>query len=372
MFKLEKLSDKAILTIHGFVGGMYLDSENVQTAFDEIAKSKLKEVDFHLHTYGGGVFEGNLICNWVENFCANGGIVHFIIDGVAASMGSIMLPSGSDVSIADNGFVMIHAPRGGAWGTAKDLIQNAKLLQSMQRNFAKRLALRTGKTEDDINKWFDGTDYWFDAREALELKIVDFIVPARVKNIAKFDKTEARAIGAKAMYERFAACMNPIINQNEKSEMKKEDLIERYKLTGVTAQSTDDEVLAAFDAKIAEGAQAKQQAMEQAKKAIENLVAKAVTDQLITKEQSAQFIADGEKLGIERLGQILAALKPYKPVAAQIMGKGGNDSNGSSNNDYSWDDFQDKDIAALEAMPKTDPERFKALYKAKYGVEPEL
>ena len=39
MFKLEKQSDKAVLTIYGYVGGYYLDFRAVNAALEDITKS---------------------------------------------------------------------------------------------------------------------------------------------------------------------------------------------------------------------------------------------------------------------------------------------------------------------------------------------
>ena len=38
----------------------------------------------------------------------------------------------------------------------------------------------------------------------------------------------------------------------------------------------------------------------------------------------------------------------------------------------SWDDYQNENPLVLDRMRKDDPEQFKALYKAKYGVEPNI
>lgn len=374
MFKLEKQKDKAVLTIYGYVGGMYLDEENVKNALDDITKAGYKKIDFHLHTYGGTVFTGNLICNFLEDFK---GEIDLYIDGVAASMGSIFLPSVTRVHIADNGFIMIHSPRGGVMGTAKDMMQNAKLLESMEKNFVKRLSARIGKTEEEVKAWFDGTDYWFDADEAVAMKLADTKIPAKVTTLKKLDKTEASQLGAKAIYDRFAACLeNPEVKQNSKTEMNKADLIKRYNLTGVTAESTDEEVLAAVDAKLAAGKKAEKDAEAAAKLAIEKVVDKHIEAKVITKEQKAQFVADGEKLGIERLEAILGTMKPYQPVTHTLKGKESEaTASGTDTSKFTWKDFQDKGkdnkaiMAELEAMPEKDPERFEALYQAEFGVK---
>lgn len=365
MFKLEKQSDKAVLTIYGYVGGYYLDFRAVNAALEDITKSGFSKLDFHIHTYGGTVFDGNLIYNFISSFK---GEVDIYIDGIAASMGAIIIMAGTRIHIAENGYLMIHAPRGGASGTAKDLEQSAKLLRSMGKNFSAKLVARTGKTEQEVNAWLDGTDYWFDADEAIALKLADDKFDAK-GIVAPITMDEVKTLGAEAVFNKFAACLETE-SQIPKSEMNKDDLIKRYGLTTVTAQSTDEEVLAAVDAKINASANA---AKEATTAAIVAVVDQAIADKKITKEQKDSYVARGEKLGVAELTAVFGDMKPYEPISSHVQGgKGGDGKPKEDRKDWTFDDYQAKAPADLEAMPKNDPETFKAIYKAKFGVTPEI
>jgi len=361
MFKLEKLKDKAVLTIYGYVGGYYMDYRDVATVLAEITKAGYTQLDFHIHTYGGTVFDGNLICNFLESFK---GEIDIYIDGVAASMGGVIIMSGTRIHIAENGFVMIHSPQGRSEGTAKQLIQYAKLLTSMEKNFTAKLIARTGKTEAEVKAWFDGTDYWFDADEAIAAGLADDKFSN--KSVVTIDKTEVKTIGARAVFDRFVA-LTQITN---KQNMDKDQMIKRYGLTGVTAQSTDEEILAAVDAKIAEGATAARAAKKQA---IEAAADAAITEKKFPAALRDQMIARGEKLGLEDFKAMLADMKAYEPISQHIQGKKTEGTEGGEDRSkWGWDDYQAKAPEVLEAMPKADAEKFKALYKAKYKADIEL
>lgn len=350
-----------------------MDFRAIKQAIDDIAKSGYNRVDFHIHTYGGDVIEGNLIYNFIAGFK---GEVDMYIDGVVASMGAIIAMAGTRVHIAENGFIMIHSPQGGVYGTAKQMTQTARLLTSMENNFKLKLKARTGKSEKEVNAWFDGTDYWFNADECVESGLASDKVIAKVENVTTLDKSEAMQIGAEATFQRFAALLaDPPINNQKKAEMNKEDLIKRYGLTGVTAQSADDEVLAAVDAKVNAGTTAQKEAENQTKatlkKACEVAVDAAISAKKLTPEQRDQYVARGERLGIDELNAILADLRPYEPIAPQIQSKG-TETAPEDRKNWTWDDYQAKALAEIDAMPKKDSAKFKALYKAKYGVDPEL
>ena len=363
MFKLEKQTDKAVLTIYGYVGGMYLDFRAVNSALDEIATAGYTKLDFHIHTYGGSVFEGNLIYNFIAGFK---GEVDIYIDGVAASMGSVIMMAGVRIHIVENGFIMLHAPQGGAQGTAKQLEQSAKLLRSIEKNFRSKLIERTGKTEQEVAAWMDGTDYWYDADEAIAERLADDKFASKAP-IPKIEKEDLSALGAEGVYNKFTACLlsqEPII----KSNMNKEALIARYGLTTVNAQSSDEDIMAAIDAKIKAGDDT---AKAVTKKAIEAQVDKAIEEGKITKEQRESYVARGEKLGIDELNAIFADMKAYQSISSQLGDKG---TGGGAKGRESWtfDDYQAKASAELEAMPTANPDKFKQLYKAKYGVDPEV
>ena len=360
MFKLAKQSDKAVLTIYGYVGGAYLDFRAVNAALDEISKSGLTRLDFHLHTYGGSVFDGNLIYNFLSSFK---GEVDIYIDGIAASMGSIIMLAGTRIHIVENGFVMIHRPHLSSGGNADDIESGAKMLRSIETNMKAKLKKRC---KADIEGYFDGADHWLDADECIALGLVDDKFDASGILLPIVSKDEVIELGAEGLYKKFAACISETKIQKPKSQMDKESLIKRYNLTGVTAQSSEEDVLAAVDAKIEEGNKIAKAAKT---KAIEAAVDQAVEQKKITAEQKAKYVAMGEKLGVEELNSVFADMQAYTSITAQV---GGKKEGGESREGWTWADYQAKATAELEAMPKKDPTKFKALYKAEFGNEPEL
>jgi len=356
--------------VYGYVGGAYLDYRAISEALDEVTAAGYTKLDFHLHTYGGVVFDGNIIYNALAAFTAKGEI-DIYVDGVAASMGAILITAGTRVHIVDNGFIMIHKPQGGAYGTDADLTSSAQLLVSMGKQFAQTLQARTGNKPEEVATWLDGTDHWFDADQAIAAGLADDKFSAKATNVAKLSTEEATQLGAQALYERFAASLNSD-HQTINKEMNKEDLIKRYALTGVTAQSTDEEVLAAVDAKIKEGSDA---AAAANRTAIAAATDQAILDKKITKEQRETYIARGEKLGLADYNAQLNDMKAYVPITDQLEGKGGGEGPTASATDrkgWTWKDYQAKAPRELEEMPKKDPKAFTALYKGEYGVEPEL
>jgi ATP-dependent Clp endopeptidase proteolytic subunit ClpP len=359
MFKLEKTKDKAILTIYGYVGGIYMDYRKVSDAISEVNQEGYTQLDFHLHSYGGIVFDGNMIYNQLALFK---GEIDVYIDGVAASMGSVLMLVGDRIHIAENGFVMIHAPSGGAYGNARDMLDTAKLLRSIEKQFREILKKRTGKAEQVINDWMGG-DTWFDADEAIEAGLCDDKYTPRVQRKEEMDKKEVVQLGAEGAYRKLAAQFN-----NPKSnEMNKKELIELHGLTSVTEESTDEQIKAAIKAKLAQGQAAQEKAENDRKAAIKAAVKKAKAEGKIKADQTEKYEAYGEKLGLEELNAIFADMQVYNPISGNINKKEGEGKKQPEDrSNWDFDAYQEKDPEALEKMPY---EEMNALYKAKYGTD---
>jgi ATP-dependent Clp endopeptidase proteolytic subunit ClpP len=192
--------------------------------FQQIESNK-KDITVKLHTYGGSVFDGNLIYNTIANSIAN---VQIHIVGIAASMGAIISLASDKVYIVENGYIMIHAPSGGVYGTANDLESNIKLMRSMEQNFISKLLEKTGKNQDYVKKWLVG-DNWFDANQALQEGLVTGIIEPETKINKNFNPSQ---LGTVAVYNRFSALLknNTNINLNNDNMDLREQLIKKFRL----------------------------------------------------------------------------------------------------------------------------------------------
>ena len=162
--------------------------------------------------------------------------------------------------------------------------------------------------------------------------------------------------------------------------MKKEELIARYKLTGVTAESSDTAIMEAIDTQMknekdkADKAQNELNAIKDTE--ITEAVEAAAKDGRITAvegktidEQKATFVKIGKSAGIEALKAALGAAKPHKTIVSQLPSGGGSSTgtvNDANRDSWDWDKWQKEDSNGLEALVKTDKEAFDALYNAKY------
>lgn len=207
-----------VITAYGTINdgdGMLFTNHFIQ------AENKNRKVIVKLHTYGGSVFDGNLIYNTLINSLSD---IEIHIVGIAASMGAVISLASAKVYMVENGYMMIHAPSGGTYGTANDHENNIKLLRSIETNFIKKLSEKTAKGSDYVSKWMVG-DNWFDANQALKEGLITGILTAQTEVTGTFDPKQ---LGAKEVYNRFSALTNNKLNSNNMD--LKQKLIKKYAL----------------------------------------------------------------------------------------------------------------------------------------------
>jgi len=162
--------DSADLYIYDVVGDSWVGTD-AATLVKEIKAQKGKAINVHLNSPGGSVFDGYAIFNALK---AHDGTVTTYIDGMAASIASIIALAGSKVVIADNGMMMIHNPLCYCFGTATEIRKQADVLDQIRETLINTYVTRTNKTRETIAAAMDEETY-FTAKEAKAYGLVDEI-----------------------------------------------------------------------------------------------------------------------------------------------------------------------------------------------------
>ena len=360
--------------------GQIFDGNGMEfvSLFAQLEK-QYSQITVRWHSYGGSVFDGNLIYNTIQNSTKE---IDLQIIGVAASMVAIISQSRKDKkpSMVRNGYMMIHAPSGSTYGSALDHENNAKLMRSMEKNFIKLLASSTGKAESYVSKWMTG-DNWFDAEQALKEGLISAIIEPESDTLTA--NLNPQELGAEGMYYQFTALLNPNSEQSQinlDSNMKK-PIIEALGLQGVTADSSDTAIIDAvrthFEGQITKAkedlaiANAKMKVAEdalaaQSKVAITTEIEAAKKAGKINQDQVATYEGIAETSGIDALKTVLGAIPARKTITGQMPSGSGKNTTAVGRENWDWDKWQKEDPRGIEALSKDDPEAFQALYNQKF------
>lgn len=139
--------------------------------FSQAIANQHGPLTLRINSPGGDVFDGFGIANLVRARRAT-----VVIDGLAASIASVIAIAGQRVKIAANAHVFVHLPFTFAAGDAGDMRDAAELLDKMTGTIARSYSAKTGKDDATVRKWMKD-EKWFDAEEALANGLVDEIIP---------------------------------------------------------------------------------------------------------------------------------------------------------------------------------------------------
>ncbi|MGP1500759.1 MAG: Clp protease ClpP [Bergeyella cardium] len=341
------------------------------------------DITIKIHTYGGSVFDGNIMCNAIERSKAN---ISIEVIGVAASMGAILTMSSKNVKIVENGFLMLHAPHSYTTGDAKTHESTAKLLRSMESQFLKKLAIRLREPEDAVRKYLQG-DNWVDAEEALKLGLVSEIIPSKVETILPIERPED--LGEMEVYNRFCAILTqvpqmiqvsnepkPITDNSnvDNNKTMKQLLITTFALSQLTEQSSDTAVINALKDKfkaLENDLKTAHASKIEADKKLQNYenarIDAMIADAKLSDEQKEVYQKIGRTSGVEALAEILKDKhNPQAPNLSAMIQTGGNTALATGRESWDFDKWQKEDPKGLEKLSQEAPEKFQTLFNAKY------
>jgi ATP-dependent Clp protease, protease subunit len=145
----------------------------------ELANENSRPITIYINSAGGNVTDGLAIHDSVRHVVSRGLEVTIIVQGMAYSMGSIVLQAASDGRrfAFPHSWIMIHEPaKWAGWQSTTAAAQHLERLKQMQDQIYRILSSRSGKPLRQIIKDTKRTDFYLDAPKALEYGLIDAVV----------------------------------------------------------------------------------------------------------------------------------------------------------------------------------------------------
>ena len=180
-------------------------------------------IDLRIHSPGGDVLDGWAIANGLRNHPAR---VVGRVEGMAASMGSVVLCSCDEVHIPKNGYVMIHNVGGGAFGGVDELRGVADLMEKLQEDIVDFYAARTGLENAELVEMMNA-ETWMNGSDAVAKGFADVLLEP-VKVAACVDESELVA--------RFKNVPDGFLNLAEGEETEEEESSEEEEEAEITPE----------------------------------------------------------------------------------------------------------------------------------------
>jgi ATP-dependent protease ClpP protease subunit len=165
------------LYIYGVIGDEGITSKQV---IDQL--QGVDEVTVHINSQGGEVFAGFAIANTLATIPNSTAI----IEGVCASIATVIASSCKIVKMHSNAQYMIHNASVGISGNKSELQKSAAVLSAMDEKIIDSYNSRISIPERELVKMMDA-ETWMSAEEALAKGFVDEIIEPKYKAVASIN-----------------------------------------------------------------------------------------------------------------------------------------------------------------------------------------
>jgi ATP-dependent Clp protease protease subunit len=150
----------------------------------ELANESRKPITLYINSAGGNVTDGLAIHDTIRYLVSQGCEITIIVQGMAYSMGSVVLQAASPRKrfAFPHSWIMIHEPaKWAGWQSTTAAAQHLDRLKQMQNQIYRILADRSGKPLRQIIRDTKRTDFYLDALKAREYGLIDEVLgPADV------------------------------------------------------------------------------------------------------------------------------------------------------------------------------------------------
>jgi ATP-dependent Clp endopeptidase proteolytic subunit ClpP len=168
----NKTAVSAELVIYGSIGHSFFEdgitAKMVSDALKDLDPT-VKDIVVRVNSPGGCVFEGVAIYNRLKQHKAK---VTVYVDGLAASIASIIALAGDEVIMGEGALYMIHLPWTWAAGNRNDLDNTINRLLDVEEQLISIYAKKSKMDRSEIKSLLE-KETWMDATQAMELGFVD-------------------------------------------------------------------------------------------------------------------------------------------------------------------------------------------------------
>ena len=145
----------------------------------ELANEGRKPITIYINSAGGNVTDGLALHDTIRYLVSVGHEITIVVQGMAYSMGSIVLQAASPGKrlAFPHSWIMIHEPaKWAGWQSTSAAAQHLDRLKQMQSQIYRILAERSGKPLRQIIRDTKRTDFYLDAPRAKEYGLIDEVL----------------------------------------------------------------------------------------------------------------------------------------------------------------------------------------------------
>lgn len=189
---------------------------------EELAQANGQPIRVIINSVGGEVFAGAAIYNALLQY---EGRKTVRVDGVAASMASVIAMVGDEIYMSPGSTMMVHRPLVGAYGNVQDLQKAIEMLEAIEETIVPIYQERTGLSKEEVFDLLD-KETWMSADKAVELGFADQLVKqdtsSAIDKITAMLSNEKFAYSMSAMHKSLKAYAGAPKEETNVEEVKTE------------------------------------------------------------------------------------------------------------------------------------------------------
>ena len=206
------------------------DTDTTAQSFKEDleALGDVKTLNVYINSPGGSVFQGQAIYSILKRQKAR---VNVYIDGLAASIASVVAMAGDTVFMPKNAMMMVHNPWALAIGNAQDLRKMADDLDKIRETIIEAYLSKAGRklSAEKISELMDN-ETWMTAQECADYGLCDEVLEA---------KEIAASIADTELFQRYKNVPKELIEALKNAKKGDLSLEERQKLIAESKENIE-------------------------------------------------------------------------------------------------------------------------------------
>jgi ATP-dependent Clp protease protease subunit len=176
-WNLSKKDNRGELYLYGDISstpwsGDEITPKQFKADLDELGD--IADLDIYINSGGGDVFAGQAIKSILDRHSANKTVY---IDGIAASIASVIAMAGNKIIISKNGMMMIHKAWSIASGNSDKFRKFADDMDKIDESISMAYVDKTGKSKEELIELMQ-KETWMTAEDAVRDGFADEIATA--------------------------------------------------------------------------------------------------------------------------------------------------------------------------------------------------
>lgn len=163
--------NKGVINIFDHISTWGISSKKILDTLNRFKEKNITEVEVRINSPGGSLFEGFSIFNQLRDY----GNVTTIVDGIAASIASVIALAGNTVKAYKNSYIFVHNPWSIAIGDTNDMKDASDDLAKFRDTLIDLYKSKTGLSEDDLKEMCTNNTF-LSSEKALSIGLIDDVI----------------------------------------------------------------------------------------------------------------------------------------------------------------------------------------------------